>query len=288
MASEELPADLDKLKITQTHRLVKCVKRNPFYDADNGFDPAEAICEGPTTDGAKPRSQHRWKCRPRRKSESCLQDCKQEDSFVPEESFEIVSPLSCTHGVQKQYQKRNGTSKKNIFRPPILKSLYGCEHGKWVVRSGRIVPCKPKEESSDIVGQIADELKSSCTCAFRDVIGECNALLEGSKRSTLGNSLHLSRNSSSSKARHSGSALEVPGPSGSAHSHKNDTLGVSAAARSLSAVSLVGATCSQQASYNAASPGNCDDVTIGELASYFDTIVHIPKKMSSMAEMMYI
>lgn len=29
------------------------------------------------------------------------------------------------------------------------------------------------------------------------------------------------------------------------------------------------------------------DVTIDELASYFETLVHIPKKMSSMAEMMY-
>lgn len=31
-----------------------------------------------------------------------------------------------------------------------------------------------------------------------------------------------------------------------------------------------------------------DDVNIDELASYFETFVHIPKKMSSMAEMMYI
>lgn len=43
-------------------------------------------------------------------------------------------------------------------------------------------------------------------------------------------------------------------------------------------------TCSQQARMNS---GNCD-VTIDELASYFETFVHIPKKMSSMAEMMYI
>lgn len=42
------------------------------------------------------------------------------------------------------------------------------------------------------------------------------------------------------------------------------------------------ASCSQQA----LNPP-CD-VTIDELASYFETLVHIPKKMSSMAEMMYI
>lgn len=41
-------------------------------------------------------------------------------------------------------------------------------------------------------------------------------------------------------------------------------------------------SCSQQA----LNP-QCD-ITIDELASYFETLVHIPKKMSSMAEMMYI
>lgn len=44
-------------------------------------------------------------------------------------------------------------------------------------------------------------------------------------------------------------------------------------------------TCSHQARMSVAPP--CD-VTIDELASYFETFVHIPKKMSSMAEMMYI
>lgn len=43
-------------------------------------------------------------------------------------------------------------------------------------------------------------------------------------------------------------------------------------------------TCSQQVRMH--STNNCD-VTIDELASYFETFVHIPKKMSSMAEMMY-
>lgn len=47
-------------------------------------------------------------------------------------------------------------------------------------------------------------------------------------------------------------------------------------------------TCSQQAGNSVSASAACDDVTIDELASYFDTFVHIPKKMSSMAEMMYI
>lgn len=44
-------------------------------------------------------------------------------------------------------------------------------------------------------------------------------------------------------------------------------------------------SCSHQARIAIGQP--CD-VTIDELASYFETFVHIPKKMSSMAEMMYI
>ncbi|XP_055627882.1 uncharacterized protein LOC129769560 [Toxorhynchites rutilus septentrionalis] len=45
------------------------------------------------------------------------------------------------------------------------------------------------------------------------------------------------------------------------------------------------ASCSTQARLNSSMP--CD-ITIDEMASYFETLVHIPKKMSSMAEMMYI
>lgn len=44
-------------------------------------------------------------------------------------------------------------------------------------------------------------------------------------------------------------------------------------------------SCSQQAMWNPTTNG---DVTTDELACYFETIVHIPKKMSTMAEMMYI
>lgn len=46
-------------------------------------------------------------------------------------------------------------------------------------------------------------------------------------------------------------------------------------------------SCSLQARLTSP-PLQCDDTTIDELASYFDLFVHIPKKMSHMAEMMYI
>lgn len=62
---------------------------------------------------------------------------------------------------------------------------------------------------------------------------------------------------------------------------KNDTSHIKQIRRSAAETSQAG-SCSQQA----LNPP-CD-VTIDELASYFETLVHIPKKMSSMAEMMYI
>lgn len=46
-------------------------------------------------------------------------------------------------------------------------------------------------------------------------------------------------------------------------------------------------SCSQQALINI-NPGSTGDVTIDEIASYFENILFIPKKMSEMAEMMYI
>lgn len=47
-------------------------------------------------------------------------------------------------------------------------------------------------------------------------------------------------------------------------------------------------SCSVQARMRPSLYTDCDDTSIEELASYFDLFVHIPKKMSSMAEMMYI
>ncbi|XP_076246531.1 uncharacterized protein LOC143186704 isoform X2 [Calliopsis andreniformis] len=68
-----------------------------------------------------------------------------------------------------------------------------------------------------------------------------------------------------------------PGPGGGNNSQP-ETTGPSSGQPSSSN------TCSVQARI---SPPSCD-VTIDELASYFEEFVHIPKKMSHMAEMMYI
>ncbi|XP_066600951.1 oxidative stress-responsive serine-rich protein 1 [Prorops nasuta] len=66
-----------------------------------------------------------------------------------------------------------------------------------------------------------------------------------------------------------------PGPGGGGSQSETSTL---------SGQPSTSNTCSAQARI---SPPSCD-VTIDELASYFEEYVHIPKKMSHMAEMMYI
>lgn len=73
-----------------------------------------------------------------------------------------------------------------------------------------------------------------------------------------------------------------PGPGGgdaASSAAQNDVQNSSGSTQNSSS-----STCSIQARI---SPPPCD-VTIDELASYFDEFVHIPKKMSHMAEMMYI
>lgn len=77
----------------------------------------------------------------------------------------------------------------------------------------------------------------------------------------------------------SNSNFAIPSTSGSANNGNVNVMNTSSSSNSSNSSS-----CSQQARMNSA---NCD-VTIDELASYFETFVHIPKKMSSMAEMMYI
>uniref|UniRef100_A0A182NH32 Oxidative stress-responsive serine-rich protein 1 n=1 Tax=Anopheles dirus TaxID=7168 RepID=A0A182NH32_9DIPT len=77
-----------------------------------------------------------------------------------------------------------------------------------------------------------------------------------------------------------GGANSGGGSSSSSPSATSSNATNAASATSASSV----ASCSQQARLNAMP---CD-VTIDEMASYFETLVYIPKKMSTMAEMMYI
>ncbi|EAT38691.1 AAEL009441-PA [Aedes aegypti] len=75
------------------------------------------------------------------------------------------------------------------------------------------------------------------------------------------------------------------GPSTSSTSSSSSTQPPNPQQQQSPSASSPSSSCSTQARLNNVMP--CD-ITIDEMASYFETLVHIPKKMSSMAEMMYI
>lgn len=83
----------------------------------------------------------------------------------------------------------------------------------------------------------------------------------------------------------SGSCSGTIGPTGQGTQQQQTSLTQQSPNASSSPSSSSSASCSTQARLNSTMP--CD-ITIDEMASYFETLVHIPKKMSSMAEMMYI
>ncbi|XP_002132509.2 uncharacterized protein [Drosophila pseudoobscura] len=285
MTTEELPANLDKLKITPTHPLCKSVKRNPFYNPDNDFKLSNANDNFEQILSAKHKMIHRWKCRPRRRSESCLESCTQDKSFLQTESVEITSPPSYSHGVKKLAQKKHvAPTKKYLFRQPMLKTLFGCEHGRSLVRSRKMFHLNAEKEKTSQIQTKNTTFNIGDTCSFRDLISECDILLDQTKETNLDNVRRVPKICSKYKTTIS-SKKEINCRLLS--NKERNAFTISASKRSLS-VSRMGTTCSQQACYNATTPSNCDDVTISELASYFDTMVHIPKKMSSMAEMMYI
>lgn len=156
------------------------------------------------------------------------------------------------------------------------------------------------------------QLDRNTTVDFKSLVTDCNKMNLSSASNTAyqsANELHKSKNfhilqTATSERTSASDASEIDGSpptSSEVTAEMAATAAIAAAASSSSSGNANiatnsnnsgsnnnnnnnSATCSQQARMNSS---NCD-VTIDELASYFETFVHIPKKMSSMAEMMYI
>lgn len=128
------------------------------------------------------------------------------------------------------------------------------------------------------------QLDDESTVDFRSLVNDCsNMSLSASFRS---DELHKTRNfrvlqTNIDSIAAAGDSIDAGNSSETNTAHLSTPLNSNS---NLSNNSSKTSSCSQQARMNSSS---CD-VTIDELASYFETFVHIPKKMSSMAEMMYI
>ncbi|GAB0096274.1 hypothetical protein DMENIID0001_117590 [Sergentomyia squamirostris] len=161
--------------------------------------------------------------------------------------------------INRKSFKRN--SRKRILREPILKQVTRCIHGKQSVESLRQSPNiehrkqDPAENCFDLSRLNPEDILENTTKDHRP-------LKRRASHSDV-EDVNTPGNSSGIQAEPSSSISRLSSANGSSSS----------------------ASCSQQARIHVVA-ATCD-VTIDELASYFETFVHIPKKMSSMAEMMY-
>lgn len=285
MSTEELPDDLDKLKITPQSEHIKLRDRNPFYSTNTTMNTVAVGEFIPNT-----KHVHCKMRRMRRKSTNNIDesDIKKIENGDVQDDFEIGNPLRCLSGVQKLQLKNNSVvlSKKSLIREPILRIVNDNLHTKTSYGSHirRMIPLQLDEKSRTNFHKSRSNnanIKSSINnaCSFRELISECNVLLDESKskKAIVDNTWHLSKNFTIwQKSTAEAEAQKERGESELDRGRPS----IATSAR---------LSCSQEASNKSTTnPRNCDDVTIGELASYFDTMVHIPKKMSSMAEMMYI
>ncbi|XP_063827790.1 uncharacterized protein LOC135077169 [Ostrinia nubilalis] len=167
-------------------------------------------------------------------------------------SRSYASHSKCTCPQQKNYMTICKKKHNKVIRDPVLKIIKTCSKDSSVLEEGCIAQSKGYPLSRTINADVLN------LCALVD---NCNQL-----------------RISSDVKKQNVTAKEVNSKN---NWWKNDISLARQTKQSVPDKSQTG-TCSQQA----LNPP-CD-VTIDELASYFETLVHIPKKMSSMAEMMYI
>lgn len=177
-------------------------------------------------------------------------------SFKRDNSVTSVK-CSCVSHIKKIHKNvHNGKRRYKILKEPVLKLIQN------KIRDGSMNGCgndKRVLSENEIYCNYCDYQNNNVETNLSTLVANCNQLKissETQRRVTSG-----CRKESDVWWKE-----EVPY---AAHTGVNDK-------------SVSSPSCSQQA----LNPP-CD-VTIDELASYFETLVHIPKKMSSMAEMMYI
>lgn len=324
MATEdELPTKLGKLEITPNLRQVKLlgnnlpVQFNPFFQLElKDIEPDNKSEQKKLLNNNKTQNQNCRRCRFRRASESFLDELKHSSANTSSDVLECTK--TPTSGVLKQTLKKTtsysggcATNRKVVLREPVLKALQTCLHPHNNVRRKLLATVANTKVPAGNEGPMATKGMSD----FRDLIEECRNLLSedvdfsgrlnqiclnnrNSKNfTTMQIPNNKSRNNKNTKVNTAISSVRSPATP-PLNAHQSNAQAVSSSSHSsrvqqrnseqLINPSRCNTSCSQQAGNSATSTAACDDVTIDELACYFETFVHIPKKMSSMAEMMYI
>uniref|UniRef100_A0A1A9W5C7 Oxidative stress-responsive serine-rich protein 1 n=1 Tax=Glossina brevipalpis TaxID=37001 RepID=A0A1A9W5C7_9MUSC len=303
-AEEELPKELDKLQITSGLPQFKLSKdlpiaMNPFSDSEfevtpTGSDIVESsVLRYSLLNGCRG-------CRLRRCSESVLDE------------------LKATKGMQVSKKSVTTTTsgagyRRSILREPVLKALHFYSQGR--VRRRFLSSGNPPIVSMDHQNSHADGSFKCGISDFGELITECRNISKDVDRSSNQKPAdhRISKNFTTIQASvktnnlsrirppiriYTRSRLARPkhvcyqnwSTTSSLKEHLQNCTNLllpksTASDPEISTSPRYGNSCSQQAGNSATTI--CDDITINELASYFDTFVHIPKKMSPMAEMMY-
>lgn len=323
-ADEELPEELDKLQITPNLPQVKLLDTNlplvlnPFFD-EEVKTTSEATQSGIGIEGQSSRESRIRTCRTcrfRRASESNVLEELKIAASSNSSSAESLIASNASGGVQKPTFKKcisssaGNPGRKLILREPVLRAMSLCLHPQSSVRRKLMLPTPHAGQSQSLETNERLPMASKGISDFRDLIEECRSLLtEDVDFSGRLNKLSLSNknsknftkmqtqtcNKSRNRVAQNQQKCSTTRSDVASGGCVNDSNGQTHHQGSLSQPPLTmqrsgssHTSCSQQAAGNTAATAASDDVTIDELACYFDTFVHIPKKMSTMAEMMYI
>ncbi|XP_037960743.1 uncharacterized protein LOC119689887 [Teleopsis dalmanni] len=319
MGTEELGSELQKLKINPSHaplrQLMHCnipSLLNPFYKIESSDslhlqDEKSAILY-PHAQHSQHKQKRCWRrCRPRHNSESVADDLKNGgNNIVDTTNMEKLSVVRDVPGVQRcSFKKTNAVTsgkRRTVLSPPVLDAL----HNKFNIQSQTCYR-RSLERSLDNeecilgndTGQKTDSLhKKNDIYDFRDLIVGCESLLlrnadfnQQFKKMNINlrNNSKIFTTIQKSKETNSNTKSNNGCDSNSSIDNKH-IVSINSITTRTTSPSRASTSCSQQAGNGANTTGSTaiDDVTVDELASYFDTFVHIPKKMSQMAEMMYI
>lgn len=275
--TEEISVEskLDKLEMSTTIPTVKLLDEhlpltlNPFYVKSSANETNESIKLFGNVSKESYNKKH------------CTCTKRREDSGKSENTVRGNATFKSKH---KTKQTRNSFIKEPLLKD-VGKCLHHCALALKAVRSVNQETCSTRTNDGEI--DLSSDLESQLTLSkepkehtfgqkerfsdFRTIIEQCSNISLASESPDSSASSHdysqksfkTLRNSKESKLRSKiHPASSVAGPSSASASCPNSS------------------SCSQQARIQC-------DVTINEIASYFE-LLYIPKKMSSMAESMYI
>lgn len=254
MTDEVLPASLEKLEID---RISSTCPHSNTVDKTKPTNPFRITIKGTPTDSSY---LFRRKSMPNRPTPSIVspRGIKSTTNFKPSKNERVLDKPKKNSILREAVLKLNGSGSNGLNESPLSNLL---------------------EEAC----KLSIPSRNSRTFGHGSVTKDFKALnitLDDFRQAKDDTSIPENYQASSFQRARSNTMPSLkrgPGPGGGGASGQTDIQNSAGQPSSTN-------TCSLQARI---SPPPCD-VTIDELASYFEEFVHIPKKMSHMAEMMYI